>query len=243
MSRTNKDKPYRVLQQNAKINPVEAYHDHIKLGKTFKVSRELKDADGNVVMETKEITEIYFRDEEYERKTGQSAGLLPFVQDHVDPAKHGKKAWIQYFGKSEGLTKILEEEYKYRDYWVNYYVSMSKRAIFVRKTVTVPVTVLVDVPYYEYDECSINEPLSSKNDWGWDLPCTYSPQIYRSGNNSPYQRNRKHREARRNRYVAKRENRMVVRNINTDGFIDEESDYFESIYVTDYVSRKRWDWD
>jgi hypothetical protein len=246
MSRTDKDKPYHIVVNEAKKRREDGSHDHTKFGRTRKMRRNVKNEKGETVMETKTVIHIYFSYSTYDRKHGEGANkLLAHVAPSIEPSQHNKKAWIQSTSQSKEIGKLLEDRHTYWGYryihGYSYYDAYN--VILERETVTVPVEEIVEEPYYLYDECTIDVVPSAENKWGYDLPCSYSPDVSRTGWNGAYQRNRKHREARRNRHTAKAQAYAAKNNANINGYYDEEADDWGDMYVVDYVLRKRWDWD
>jgi hypothetical protein len=257
MSRTDKDKPYEVISRDAKKFRADATHDHTKFGRTRTVRNKVKDADGKIVMETLTVIKAYFGSWKALKVTELAAkGLLApedgtlsawrinmhhTVNAKIAPSTHGKPFWFQSTsGNLEEIATILADYRNVRGY-VRFYGYDT--ALFVREEITRPVEEIVEEPYYAYDECTIDVVPDASNKWGWELPCHYSPDVYRSGWNGNYQRARKLREARRNRRLPRAEAHAIKRELNHPGYIDIESDAFEDLYITDYVSRRRWDWD
>lgn len=260
MSRTFKDRPYRILY--AKVTGRKhATHSHELFGSLKNEPRFILNEDGSPKTVTKEVIFHVPSVEKYNETLGPVYG---YVNKTVAPPKtlptgktpdtHTLEVWRQETKRSD--YKMFEKYYVYgirqtdvslTTYYYDYnrFYSNDNTHVLVRKTLQVPVVEANYVPYYDEEVCTVDVPYSAENDWGWALPCGHwDVTVYRSGDSGPFARARKKREKRRNRHVGTVETHQAVKYYNSnydDSAYEEDQDEF--LNLTAHTLRKKNDWD
>lgn len=210
MSRTDKDKPWKIRQAQTPQALLEPFHSCESYGH-YTLGEPILDKDGNKQYRTEEKITKYETYSAYEKAVDEPRPRLQIPRRQPNQT-HNKSVWVER-GKRT-----------YFNYEVDY--------ICVREKVQV----LIREPNYSVPhECTINEPKTKENDWGWNLSCSYEPVFLKTGG-SPFTRARKKRQNTKNRQIGKKETKALVKNLYA-GVVD-----LEDIALTNFVTRKRNDW-
>lgn len=261
MSRTFKDRPYRILY--AKLSGRKnATHSHELFGSLKNEPTFVLNEDGSPKTVTKEVIFHVSSVEKYNETLGYLYGYvtktvapLKTMDNTRHPNTHFLEVWRQEVKRSDyhmfdkysvkGIRQTqVSLPYYYQDYR-RLFSNNDNSHVLIRRIVNVPVVENNYVPYYEEEICTIDVPYSKENNWGWDLPCGHwGGTVHRSGENGPFARARKKREKRRNRYVGTRETREASKyynsNYNDDSYDEEKEDFLN---LTAHTLRKKNDWD
>lgn len=189
MSRTFKDKPYKVVLAQSSPATDEPWRDHTP--RKWVTGKSVKDNNGNPIL-VEQTRVVSYRDYEtyvLNATEPRETHRIPLIPETVTDNDHHKTVWKRYDNSVNGIT------------------------YYVRKTITVPLTNNVSDTSYDYYGCTINIEPCEENNWGNDLPCHYWPAFYRYnpyGQDSKYNQTVKRRKNRRDRYNSRKETRIFA---------------------------------